>query len=798
MTTNSFKISDRLYLVQESVALDSAKSSAPDTTHHIVCVDCSGSMYYALPQIREELKKKLPTMLGEKDTFSLIWFSGRGEFGVILEGEPVAELKDLQRVNQAIDRWLKTVGLTGFKEPLLEVSALADRVAKKTKGAFSLFFMSDGCDNQWPRDEVMKAVEKAGHSVTAATIVEFGNYADRPLLTQMAERAGGTLIHSQDFQRFSVVLSDSLGRKAASKKVEVKLPNVDIIGGFAFTLDGKEIPTFAVDGGKVSVPAGTPFVYFLSPTATGTEGTPVEEQTRILSKGGSSSDPVSAAYAAASLFSVRMKSEIVRPLLKATGDVAFIEQFNKCFGKQKYSDFMDATKAAAFDASKRLKGGWDPSRVPPDDAFTVLDLLKLLASDDNNRLLLDHPQFQYNRIGRERLDSAENFTVAEKEAVLSLAPGAALSFDDGGTFISAIADSTVRASVQAKFDEIKATKVAALKFEADEAPDGYPVSNLTYNEERANVSVLVRKTGTVDISGRAPAEHKKLPKTIPTFIYRNYAVIKDGLVNVEILPTAITSAVHETLKGEVAAGRLPADAFTAVPWNGTTQAVFNLNKLSIINAQMVKAVSAKKLFEDEYTLTKARAAQKVYNSVLKEKFPSAKKSEGFEVLYGADAAAWLKDQGITDYSGFSPKSTVADAVDFYMAKKLETSLKGLSTIPSLADFKKKVAAKGKLTASQALMEPAYNEVEAFLASDVYKKAKNQDDLLKSWLEGQAEAQTKVTRSLIADMAKTKFSIIVGQVWPSEFKSLDENTLTIKVDGQDIEAKLDQREVEEKI
>ena len=798
--TTSYKISDRLFLIKEDINTKTPIApSATTATNHIAVVDVSGSMYGAIDQIRADIKKKLPKLISDKDTFSLIWFSGRNEFGVILEGEPIATLPDLTRVNGAIDRWLRCVGLTGFKQPLEEVAALAGRVAKKSPGSFSLFFMSDGCDNQWSRDEVLKAVEKAGAAVTAATFVEYGYYADRPLLTQMAERAGGTLIHSQDFDRFEVVFSEAMGRKAASKKVDVKLPNVDVVGGFAFALQGTEIPTFGVDKGTCSVPDGIDALFFLSPTAVGTAGPDLVSisDTRDSSQKNSyeNEQALAATYAAASLFSTRMKPEIVKPLLKATGDVALIEQFNACFGKQKYSEFMDAAKVAAFDNSKRLAKGWDPSKVPADDAFTVLDTLRLLASDDGNRLMLDHPSFKYSRVGRGRLDSAENFTVAEKDEVLALAPNLNLTFDEQGTFINAITDNTVKTAVKAKFDEIKATKVEALKFVADAAPDGFPVSNLTYNEERANVSVLVKKTGTVDISKRVPPEHKKkLPSVIPTFIYRNYTVIKDGLVNIEVLPVRITAQTWKTIQAEQKAGRLPDDCITDT---GTGVGLVQLTKLPIVNAKMVKAVSAKKLFEDEYALTKARAAQKVYNGVLKEKFPGSKKSEGFSVLYGDDAASWLKDQGITDYSGFNPKSTVAPSVDVYMAKELKIGLKGLSSLPTVKDVREKMA-KGKLTASASLMATAVKEIDDFQASDVFKKAKNQDEVFQSWLEAQAEAQTKATRRLIFDMAQTKFSIIVGQVWPSEFKSLDENTMTINVDNTAIEAKLEQREVEEKI
>jgi hypothetical protein len=69
-----------------------------------------------------------------------------------------------------------------------------------------------------------------------------------------------------------------------------------------------------------------------------------------------------------------------------------------------------------------------------------------------------------------------------------------------------------------------------------------------------------------------------------------------------------------------------------------------LRQIPVINRKMVKDVSAKTLFELEWQLTKARAAQKVYNSYHKEKF--GRKSEGFKLVYGDTTADWLVQHGL--------------------------------------------------------------------------------------------------------------------------------------------------------
>lgn len=490
---------------------------------------------------------------------------------------------------------------------------------------------------------------------------------------------------------------------------------------------------------------------------------------------------ISAAYAAVSLFSQRMKPDVVLPLLKALGDVAMIELQSGCFGKQKYSEFVDLAKAAAFDPALRLVKGWDPNKVPPDDAFTVLDLLHILSEDDGNRLLLDSPEFKYARIGRATLDAAEVLTGEEQKEVdeLTAKMGAEKSAKKIAEHASRIAAIT--------------SGKEGLKFEAFPAPDGYPISNLVFNEDRPNISVQVRKPGKVDVSGKVPDALKDvLPKEVATSIVRNYAIVKDGLVNVKILPVSLTDATAAKLERGI-------PGITELVKSGKGDPVFtvllDLEALPIINRKMVKSVSAKDFFETSYELLTMQAQQKVYNGFVKELLPE-KKADGFVAKYGADAAAWLDGQGFKDY-GFNPKRVVAPSTDFYMSKELKVSLKGLSSLPSLKDLRAAIL-KGKLNAGASLMKPTYDEVGAFLASDIYTKAAAKEKVLEAWLEGQAKATRTRVRELIYFVSQTTFALIVGQVWFSDLATLDDTDMIIDVGGQKIDCSVSMVEREIKI
>jgi hypothetical protein len=794
----SYQVADGLFLVHQELKKTKEKAKPVEVpTNHILVIDVSGSMYSELPKIREQLKKKLPKLIGVTDTVSIIWFSGRGQFGTLLEAEPVATLTDLQDVNKAIDRWLQPIGLTGFKEPLQEVAALIKRVSAKRPGSiFSLFFMSDGCDNQWNRAEILKTVEEAAGGLSAATFVEYGYYADRPLLTSMAEKAGGQLIFAEHFTKYEPVLEASLGKKlSGAPKVEVKVSGGSI-GNFVYTLIDGELTAYAVEGGKVQLPSDVTDFWRVSPHKEGKiSGNTLAEVAG--NHGGNfdgvdedESDPraLSAAYAAVSLYSVRMKSDVVFPFLKALADVDFIERFSSCFGKQKYSDFMDSAKAAAFDEKLRYTKGWDPKKVPDDDAYTVLDLLALLASDESAHILLEHPEFKYSKIGRSRIDADEILTPEEQKKV-----------DEIRAKLGTEKKASELARLNTELTAILNSKPAPLKFVADPAPDGYPISSLVYNEDFPNISINVRKTGVVDLSARLKDEFKgKVPASFQTFIFRNYAIVKDGLVNVESLPVRVTEATAKKLSELLPAEAKPTKLSMA---GGFVIGVINLRALPVINRRMIKAASAMVLFLAQWELETSRAAQKVYKDVKDEKIPP-KKSPGFVTTYGEDAANWLKEQGFTDYSGFAPPHTVsATATDFYVAKKLEVAIAGLSKLPSVNDVRKKISASKKQTTSGALLVPALTEVEKWLASDEYTKLPTdeaKEAAFITWIDKKAKEAVAVTRTKIREIAQIKFAITVGQVWFTEFSSLDENSMTLKLGGADLLCKVDMKEVEIKI
>lgn len=763
---SSFQVGTNLFLVRQDVLADKPAKPVPEPVHHLVIVDCSGSMTGELPQLRRQLKNKLASLVKKDDTVTLIWFSGRGEFGTVIEAEPVHDLPDLKAVHEMVDRWLKPVGLTGFKEPIELATKVIARVGKRLKGVFSLLFLSDGADNQWDRSEILSVVEQASALCSSSVFVEYGYYADRALIAAMAERAGGVHIFAEDFPKFEPILESNLKKTVlGGKRVSVKIEG-DPAMGLVFALGDGEVLTFATTDGEVLVPPDVRALYYVSPSPFGEQMGKLDVVAHNIATKVSKPHPemLGSAYAALALFAVRMEQKLVFPLLKSLGDVRFIDQFANCFGKQKYSAFVEACMRACWDPSLWFVDGRDPNRVPKEDAFTVLDVIQALVEDPEARVLMEHPEFKYNRIGRQQVDAEDSLTDEERSKLEELK-------DQLASKKLGVADIK---RITAEMDALTSAKKDALKFVADPIPDGVSISDLTPNQERPNVSMLIVREGTVDLSARLAgatfAGKDKVPVAFRTKIFRNFTLIKDGLVNIRQLPAKMSRATYD---------RLAANGVKMVTDPDRSMvALIDLGALPVVNRKMAKTLSAKGLFELEWSLTEAKARQKVVKDYRAEWSPKSAAASGYATVYGPEAAKWLEEQGITDYKGFNPKRVQAPATDFYLGKFLEVTLEGFASLPTVDKVKErmvKLAAGDKKTKPLSGGSMLMGEVITELDGKVNMEKKHRN----AWIEGQEKAAIAATRSLAFDKSKQVFITVVGQTWFKEFASLDENSMEIE-------------------
>lgn len=216
------KFDENFCLLTQTLKTDQPIIEVEKNVDFIFKIDVSGSMSYELKLIREQLKNKLPLLTKLGDTITIIWFSGRNEAGILLETVEVKSLKTFSNLNNAIDKWLRPVGMTAFKEPYVLMKEVIERIKlKRPNPLISSIFLSDGGNNDVPWNEVVKALKAVESDLNACTIVEYGYYADSKRLTEMAGVLGGEKVSCESFDGYDPIFEKKNNIISFSRKESI-------------------------------------------------------------------------------------------------------------------------------------------------------------------------------------------------------------------------------------------------------------------------------------------------------------------------------------------------------------------------------------------------------------------------------------------------------------------------------------------------------------------------------------------------------------------------------------------------
>ena len=722
--------------------------------NHLIIIDVSGSMSHDLPEIRKNLKNKISNLIkGEEDTISIIWFSGRNDAGILKEEVHVNSLKQLNDLNNAIDKFLMPIGLTAFTKPLELANDVIERINKNnSKGLFSLIFMTDGCSNDdvsW--NSVINAVKQISPKLSASLVVEYGFYCDTKKLTQISELLGAEKIDCSGFEEYDVVIAKGFTKKlGGSKKIIVDIID-NYLYDFAFSIDSDgSVLVYNIDNNKVTVNNDVKELYFFS--------------TKEIGEKASITD--TALYAAIYLLSERFMPEMAERVFYALGDNHYYKMLANAFGKQKLNAFKTAIKDCVADAAKRFVDGRGAIQKVDDNAYCLMNLIEELGNIEGCLFYKGHPDFNYNLIGRKRVARGENLSEADKKRL----------------------SEAKNVEEVAKITEELKNKNVELKFVNTDPDRGYPVTDLVWNEERANLSLRIR------IEGKAILPANKFGiNEVATYKYNTLTLIKDGIVNVEKLPVKYSAELRNLLNKN----GVKYDFVDNVSPN-PSYLIIDLTSLPLINRGMVHSISAKELAVQEWELLKTQADKKVYDYYRKSLFP--KESKSYVEMLGQECADWLKTIGITDYNGFAPLTDAEESTDFYMSVNLATKIKGLSSLPKVEDVVAKIKSGASLKINEWLMSDAIKKYQGVCNSDLYKtlSEEKQKETLKEYLIKKSNELNKVRKKALQEIAEIKFALILSKKWFKEFKTFDENTLNLKLDGQDLAFTFDLNEKEVKI
>ena len=358
-----------------------------DSVHRIFCIDVSGSMSSELPDIRRQLKNKLPTSIRPQDFMSLIWFSGRGQFGSIFEHISINDLKDLTNINTAIDRYINTIGSTGFVEPIRLAKKLSETYPEQSQ----VFFLTDGGENTWSQQECMDAFKEM--STIPLIIVEYQYYCDRIFLQKLAEISNGTCVFNENFESYDVSFDNYMSNKVSKMKtVESKLP--------IMYMDGETFVTKLPTNDIFRIPEHVERVWKIDTTIDVTNVFTTDERIKT--------DPTVNEMYMLLLYCLQTKKfDIMEKCVNVLGDVYVSKLFSTCFSKQDASRLYNHILNCVNDTKYAFHEGVDTQYIVKNDVFTIVDLLQLLQNDPKSRYYPYHHSIKYNRISKENKDTSD-------------------------------------------------------------------------------------------------------------------------------------------------------------------------------------------------------------------------------------------------------------------------------------------------------------------------------------------------------------------------------------------------------
>ena len=716
-----FKIKKNLFLVEQEIP-GTGLPIIKNPINHIWIYDRSGSMHYDLPALAKDLiykAKEIP----KGDTLSIGWFSSEGQHNFILKGFKITDDADYKILENVINKNKSSIGCTCFSEVLDDSNILLEDLAV-ISDKFSLMFFSDGYPVVRNYSKEIKAIHaaiaKLEGKITSSCMIGYGNYYNRELMMDMAERLGGSLIHSEDLPQFSIALEDLIKNSGNfTGKTPIYFtgaqPSEDII--FSLNVDFEKNAVINMfrqkEDGTVWYPKSTAdqeYIYFLTNKLLGKE-TEVTLNSNDFSRPSKKENIIRALYGLTCILNQKTKTDEALEIVGSLGDIKMIDALNNAFTNSEHGKVEEALKEAIHTPTLRMCSGYDKNYLPQANAFCLLDVLEILIKDDEACFYPYHEDFKYKKISR-------------------------------GT--------------KAKDD--------FPKFIADKNPR-CALSSLTWHKSKLNLSIKAKINGVITLTDNP--EKYGFNSSYPTYIYRNYAIVKDGFLNTPWLPVSLSENSYKILSEKNV-------IWTNSPWEKDRIYVLELNKIPVMNRAIAEGKTsaidlAKKVFEEIKLQAQLKVLKDVKSSLEKQTDFVDKTFMGLN----EDQIKYLQSKGITK-NGFSPDVEKEDPIDFYFAKDFNIKVKSFSSLPSVKEARTRIAS-GKLRPSDEVMK---------LGIDLYDNSPvaNQSDKIKlAWVEEKVKELNSQLLSTRFDIQRTKFAILMGKKWFKEFESREDSTL--EVDGK---------------
>ena len=711
----SLPIGLKLKLISTTITPDDKAPKAPPKPTNRIAIIDRSGSMYGTIGRVIEDLKKWSSSLPAGDICTIGWFSSPGQYRFLVKGLIINGPKEIEHLGKLLDGVNSTIGTTCFSEILEDLPNVVNELTP-ISDRFTMIFFTDGCPVVSDVKKEIQAIEKNLKAVEGSLIASiFVGYGDYYNRQLMSDMA--------QWSKGALIHADSLD-KFTSEIKEFTSGTTDSTPRISLPIDSdpSRLVLFYLNG-KNPITIDPTVANVMLPA--GQETTIYSLTQDVSGKSSRSVDEVDlkGMYGACIALSRINRSDVALDIIGFIGDVFFANKLSNSYTVSEIGVTEELLAEAILEPSKRFAEGRQPGCVPKRDAFCVLDALAVLVDDEEAKFYPGNELFQYRRIGVKR----------------ELAEGYA-------------------------------------KFQRDEDTP-CPMNTLIMNEKRMNLSIQTQIKGKVELTEEC-ANHG-LGKMFPTFQYKNYSIVKDGVLNVSILPCSVSEDTFNLLKNQKCIGQTE----TFAP--GSVYAI-NLGSLPVMNRAIADQYkSAKELCSNLLQSYWLKASVKVLKFFLEQVDPDgqAKKQES---ILSESAVNYLKEIGITN-SGYSPKTVAGEATDTYFAKEFVVSAKGLSSFPKVQEVLDRIASNKKQTAAGEMMLEGVSVFETL-------KTSYSGPALASSVKEKIDELTKKARSLNKNIQMAKFAVLLGNQWFEEFSSREDCNL--EVDG--VVFKFEVKEVVEQI
>lgn len=592
--------------------------------HFIQTYDRSYSMINDLDDLVKNIQGTIDGM-DEGDFLTVLWYSGKGENGVVIEGHRVTKTEgELDYLSKLLKNNSTPIGATMYSEVIDLSNSMIDKYKSLCSNA-AISFFTDGGVNEESKENVFKSVERvvSNPNCLSFNTIGYGRYYDADMLKKMAEISPqGQYFHNKDINDYF----NSYIEKIEQNK-GYSLGTIEILNQ-----DNQDVDVVIISNGAPTIRTlglGESIIFKTS-----------NSESNILSNGKID-------------INVQDKEFEDKLTLDKNDGLKPIEQDDS-------NDLIYAMVAAYYSINQRDKALDLVEHNIKDlnlyrklaNAFTSSEVGE--ATEYAKSLINNRDLREPNTIDKSISDGISVTQLINKAAELDLKLDMSLIKQNYKKITKSVKNDNINTNEQIKFIETKSADLIDL-------------NKMKYNiGTKLNIGALVRSDGYLDLKN-VSEKPEELDDVLITHRYKNYNLVQDGEYRFKTMPLVFDSNIK-------------AKEFKNYLFENNVSFSSNGNVIEVVmeNIPMVTRTEAKQnnSFVDFSKLYVDNEVAKLKTYVLKQVIDTLKKDDNNVVGdylkdYSVETQDWIKKVAFINDSGtYSPRG--------YSSKNLEASYRVLN------------------------------------------------------------------------------------------------------------------------